>query len=105
MRSEVDRWQPLKHKLVERVAVWGNRYLYKHHLNWIVDQSWLEPFKDAMRSGDCDRPEAFKVRAGMVGGYRQNIAPETIAWMEQRMAEHMPHGFGYRADERAPSAF
>lgn len=56
-------------------------------------------------TGDRGRPEAFKVRAGLVGGYRQILAPETIAWMEQRMAEHMPHGFGYRADERAPSVF
>lgn len=62
MRSEVDRWQPLKHKLVERVAVWGNRYLYKHHLTWIVDQSWLEPFKDAMRSDPTlRRPQVRKL--------------------------------------------
>jgi len=50
MRSETSRWKPLKHKLVERVAVWGDRYLYKHHLNWIVDQSWLEPFRQAMQN-------------------------------------------------------
>ncbi len=38
----------LKHKAVERVAVWGGRYLYKPHLTWIVDQSWLDPYSSVM---------------------------------------------------------
>jgi len=46
------------------------------------------------------RPEAFKVRKGMVGGYRESLKPETVDWMEKRIAERMPPGFGYRADEQ-----
>ena len=62
MRSETSSLQRLKHKLVERVAVWGDRYLYKHHLTWIVDQSWLEPFRGAMRNDPTlRRPQVRKL--------------------------------------------
>lgn len=62
MRSETSWVQRLKHKAVERVAVWGNRYLYKHHLTWIVDQSWLEPFREAMKNDpSLRRPQVRKL--------------------------------------------
>ncbi len=30
--------------------MWGGRYLYKPRLTWIVDQSWLDPFRGVMRA-------------------------------------------------------
>jgi O-methyltransferase len=62
MRSETSELQRFKHKLVERIAVWSNRYLYKHHLWWIHDQSWLEPYRKAMEHDpSLRRPQVRKL--------------------------------------------
>lgn len=36
-------WQ-VRNRYVERVAAFGKRFLYKHHLLWLDDLSWLEPY-------------------------------------------------------------
>lgn len=49
MRSEGSRIRQVKHKIVERIAVWTNRYMYKPHVQWVVDQSWLDPYRPYMQ--------------------------------------------------------
>lgn len=47
-----------------------------------------------LRPGDVDRPESFKVRRGKVGGYRDEFAPEAIAFLDAAVARLDPF-FGY----------
>ncbi len=62
MRSEKSRFRRLQHKLVERVAVWGDRYLYKSHIQWIADQSWLDPYRPYMvNDPTMRRPQVRKL--------------------------------------------
>ncbi len=62
MRSEQSRFRRLQHKLVERIAVWGDRYLYKPHIQWIADQSWLDPYRPYMANDPTmRRPQVRKL--------------------------------------------
>lgn len=62
MRSETSTLRRLQHKLVERVAVWSNRYLYKPHIQWINDQSWLDPYRPYMADDPTmKRPQVRKL--------------------------------------------
>ncbi|GBD44931.1 Desulfo-A47934 sulfotransferase [bacterium HR40] len=49
-------------------------------------------------------PDAFKVRAGEIGGWRRHFGPEDIAWITRTMAARMPEGFGYRPEEEGELA-
>ena len=62
MRFEKSRLKRLKHKLIERIAVWGDRYLYKPQIKWISDQSWLEPYRPYMANDPTmRRPQVRKL--------------------------------------------
>lgn len=62
MRAEKNFFRQLRHKLVERVAVWGNRYLYKPQILWIADQSWLDPYRPYMaQDPTIRRPQVRKL--------------------------------------------
>jgi O-methyltransferase len=50
MRSVSNTWHRIRYQFVEAVAVWGDRYLYKHHVHWTRDHSWLEPYREVMRN-------------------------------------------------------
>jgi hypothetical protein len=45
--------------------------------------------------GDRDDPESFKVRRGEMGGYRRYLAPDDVAWIEERIAALQPSALGY----------
>lgn len=53
-------------------------------------------FKDQrLRPGDPNRPESFKVRRGRVGGYREDLSPESIAYVDAAVARLDPfYGYG-----------
>lgn len=62
MRAERNFFKQLKHKFVERIAVWGDRYLYKPQIEWIADQSWLEPYLPYMENDpSLKRPHVRKL--------------------------------------------
>lgn len=62
MRFEKNPLKRLRHKLVERIAVWGNRYLYKPQILWIADQSWLDPYRPYMADDPTlRRPQVRKL--------------------------------------------
>ncbi len=62
MRFEKRTFKQLQHKLVERVAVWANRYLYKPHILWIADQTWLDPYRPYMvNDPTMRRPQVRKL--------------------------------------------
>jgi hypothetical protein len=48
-----------------------------------------------LRPGDASDPESFKVRRGVVGGYRDYLGPDDLAYIEERMARDLPACFGY----------
>jgi hypothetical protein len=48
-----------------------------------------------LRPGDASDPESFKVRRGVVGGYRDYLSPSDLAYIEARMARDLPACFGY----------
>ncbi|MCE9661006.1 MAG: sulfotransferase domain-containing protein [Burkholderiales bacterium] len=47
-----------------------------------------------LRPGDATRPDSFKVRRGRVGGYRDDLGPEAIAYVDAAVARLDPF-FGY----------
>ena len=48
-----------------------------------------------LQPADPDDPESFKLRRGVVGGYRDYLAAADIAHIEERMARDLPACFGY----------
>jgi glycosyltransferase involved in cell wall biosynthesis len=46
--------------------------------------------------GDPNDPESFKLRRGVVGGYRDYLQEQDIAYIEERMARDLPGCFGYK---------
>lgn len=48
-----------------------------------------------------DDPAALKVREGRVGGWRERLSAEDVAFAEGLLAARLPYGFGYRPDEEA----
>ena len=62
-----------------------------------------------LRPGDPARPNSFKVRRGRVGGYRDDLGPESIAYVDAAVARLDPfYGYGPTAAltpaAEAPSA-
>lgn len=48
-----------------------------------------------LRPGDPNRPDSFKVRRGRVGGYREDLSPESIAYVDAAVARLDPfYGYG-----------
>jgi hypothetical protein len=57
-----------------------------------------------LRPGDPARPDSFKVRRGQVGGYRGDLGPESIAYVDAAVARLDPF-YGYRpTGELKPAA-
>ncbi len=50
---------------------------------------------NAFGDGPKDDPNAFHVRKGQVGGYRDEVAPEMVERLEARVRAEMPAMFGY----------
>ena len=50
---------------------------------------------DAFGEGPRDDPNAFHVRKGLVGGYRDELPAELLGMLEQRVKAEMPAFFGY----------
>ena len=62
MRFEKSALKRLQHNVVERIAIWGNRYLYKPQILWIADQSWLDPYRQYMANDPTlRRPQVRKL--------------------------------------------
>jgi glycosyltransferase involved in cell wall biosynthesis len=45
--------------------------------------------------GDPNDPESFKMRRGVVGGYRDYLSAEDIAFIDEKMTAMLPACFGY----------
>ena len=56
-----------------------------------------------LRPGDPARPNSFKVRRGRVGGYRDDLGAESIAYVDAAVARLDPF-FGYRPTAAPPPA-
>jgi hypothetical protein len=48
-------------------------------------------------TGDRSVPDAFHVRRGEVGGYRDDLPPDLVPGYERRVAESMAGWYGYKA--------
>lgn len=50
---------------------------------------------NAFGDGPRDDPNSFHVRKGEVGGYKNELSPEFVIQLEQRIKTEMPEFFGY----------
>lgn len=50
---------------------------------------------ERLQARDPGDPESFKVRRGKVGGYRDELPPETVAWLDRTVAERLDPRLGY----------
>ncbi|MFN2382739.1 MAG: sulfotransferase domain-containing protein [Gemmatimonadota bacterium] len=48
-----------------------------------------------MRAKDATDEASFKTRKGQVGGYREELSPEDVAYLEERVARDLAPAFGY----------
>jgi hypothetical protein len=48
----------LRNDLIERMAHWGDRFLYKPHLNWLADRRWTQPYAKLLE-GDRRQEEGL----------------------------------------------
>ncbi|HWP56356.1 MAG TPA: sulfotransferase domain-containing protein [Candidatus Acidoferrales bacterium] len=55
-----------------------------------------------LKPGDVNDPESFKVRRGIVGGYRRYLEPGDVEYLKQAISALDPR-FGYRVEERRSS--
>jgi hypothetical protein len=53
---------------------------------------------------DPANPDSFKVRRGKVGGYRDYLDDEGIAWVELQVTERLNPLYGYSANAARPIA-
>lgn len=73
-----------------------------------VEHSRFEKMQERERSGDLpsrgasrlaaadpSNANSFKARRGKIGGYRDELRPDTVAWAEARVTERMDPRFGY----------
>ena len=50
---------------------------------------------NVMSARDMANPESFKVRKGAIGGYRAELMPESIAFVDQRVSNQLNPVYGY----------
>src|SRR5262249_39361496 len=48
-----------------------------------------------LKPGDPNDPESYKMRRGVVGGFREYFRADDLAYVEEQMARANPAGFGY----------
>lgn len=56
-----------------------------------------------LRPRDAANPDSFKVRRGKVGGYRDYLDDEEIAWVELQVTEQLHPMYGYSAHSARPT--
>ena len=49
-----------------------------------------------LRPGDLDEPKSFKVRRGKVGGYKDYLSAQEIAWLTERLENNLSPYYGYQ---------
>jgi hypothetical protein len=50
-----------------------------------------------MRPADLSDPNSFKVRRGKIGGYRDELSPDVVAWMDEYVGQNLSDFFPYAA--------
>lgn len=56
-----------------------------------------------MMARDVNKPESFKVRKGSIGGYRAELSPASIAWVDDKVATDLDPIYGYSSNASAES--
>jgi hypothetical protein len=54
-----------------------------------------------LQARNADNPDSFKVRRGKVGGYRDYLTAEQVAWVDDAIACELDPRFGYGRETRA----
>jgi hypothetical protein len=52
-----------------------------------------------LQAGDVSNPDSYKVRRGKVGGYRDYLSPEQIAWVDDEVTTKLDPSYGYQSLE------
>ena len=50
-----------------------------------------------LQAGDVSNPDSYKVRRGKVGGYRDYLTPEQIAWVDDEVTAKLDPSFDYQS--------
>ncbi len=88
-------WPEKPPGLIEQVVAYGSfENMRKMEEGNVFDSFRLAPPKN----GD---PNAFKVRRGKVGGYRDYLSAEDIAYLDNYIAQHLDPIYPYQAEQAA----
>lgn len=79
-------WPAVPPELLRDVAAWS---AFEN-----LREGSLRAQRRELQPRRADDPESFKMRRGKVGGYRDYLTPEDVAFLDERM-RRLPGGYGY----------
>lgn len=98
LRSDTATW-------CERIGAFLGESFRPEHIEDAVDFASFEKLREKERSGyfdnrsltlrDAGDPETLKVRRGKVGGYRDDLEPEQLAWVDEQIETRLAKAYGY----------
>lgn len=101
----------------ERIGAFLGESFRPEHIEDAVDFASFEKLREKERSGYFDNrsltlrnasdPETLKVRRGKVAGYRDDLAPEQVSWVDEQVETRLARAYGYGGGDepvRKPAA-
>jgi hypothetical protein len=98
LRSDTAGW-------CERIGGFLGEDFRPEHIADAVDFASFDKLREKERSGyfdnrsltlrDADDPETLKVRRGRVGGYRDDLTAEQVAWVDEQIETRLASAYGY----------
>jgi hypothetical protein len=90
---------------LERIGSFLGGSFGPEHIADAVDFASFEKLREKERSGYFDNrsltlrnasdPETLKVRRGKVAGYRDDLTPEQVAWVDETIESRLADAYGY----------
>ncbi len=89
----------------ERIGAFLGEDFSPAHIDDAVDFASFDKLREKEQSGYFDNrsltlrnpgdPDTLKVRRGKVGGYRDDLAPEQVAWVDEQIETRLASAYGY----------
>ena len=90
---------------LERIGAFLGEKFSADHIADAVEFASFDQLREKEQTGYFDNrsltlrnatdPETLKVRRGKVGGYRDDLTPEQVAWVDERIESQLASAYGY----------
>ncbi len=95
---------------LERIGAFLGEEFSTEHVADAVDFASFDKLREKEQTGyfdnrsltlrDATDPETLKVRRGKVGGYRDDLTPAQVAWVDEMIETHLATDYGYGCERR-----